>query len=57
MEESVRRVWAALDREAARLSGITIADLFAAEPDRVDRMVVDVADLRVDFSRLSLIHI
>ena len=54
MEESVRRVWAALDREAARLSGITIADLFAAEPDRVDRMVVDVADLRVDFSRQRL---
>ena len=51
MEESVRRVWAALDREAARLSGITIADLFAVDSGRVDAMVVEAADLRVDFSR------
>ncbi|MFM7744165.1 MAG: glucose-6-phosphate isomerase, partial [Actinomycetota bacterium] len=54
MEESVRRVWAALDREAARLSAITIADLFAADPDRTAAMVVNAADLRVDFSRQRL---
>ncbi len=54
MEESVRRVWAALDREAARLSAITIADLFAADPDRAAAMVVNAADLRVDFSRQRL---
>lgn len=51
MEESVRRVWAALDREAARLSTVTIADLFATDPDRVARCVIEPADLRVDFSR------
>lgn len=54
MEESVRRVWAALDREAARLSAITIADLFAADPNRTAAMVVNAADLRVDFSRQRL---
>ncbi|MFM8387937.1 MAG: glucose-6-phosphate isomerase, partial [Actinomycetota bacterium] len=54
MEESVRRVWAAFDREAARLSTITIADLFAADPDRTAAMVVNAADLRVDFSRQRL---
>lgn len=51
MEESVRRAWAALDREAARLSGLTVADLFARDAGRVDALVVDAGDLRVDFSR------
>ena len=54
MEESVRRVWAALDREAARLSSTTIADLFASDPERVTRLVVPAADLRIDFSRQRL---
>ncbi len=54
MEESVRRVWAALDREATRLAGVTIADLFAADADRADSMVFPAADLRVDFSRQRL---
>jgi glucose-6-phosphate isomerase len=54
MEESVRRVWAALDREAARLAGVTIADLFAADAGRTDSMVFPAADLRVDFSRQRL---
>lgn len=51
MEESVRRVWAALDREAARLSGSTISELFDADPTRAQRLTFDLADLRVDFSR------
>lgn len=51
MEESVRRVWAAFDREAVRLSATTIAQLFEADPDRPGRLTFDLADLRVDFSR------
>lgn len=51
MEESVRRVWAALARESARLSGTTIAGLFDADSTRVERLTFDLADLRVDFSR------
>ena len=50
MEESVRRVWAALGRESARLSGITISDLFG-ESDRTERLTFGAGELRVDFSR------
>ena len=50
MEESVRRVWAALGRESARLSGSTISDLFG-EPDRVERFTFGAGELRADFSR------
>jgi len=51
MEESVRRVWAALARESARLSASTIADLFATDPTRTESLTFDLVDLRVDFSR------
>ena len=50
MEESVRRVWAALGREAGRLSGLSIADLFT-DGDRAEKFTFAAADLRVDFSR------
>jgi len=51
MEESVRRVWSALDREASRLSVASIADLFASDADRTSRFTLESADLRLDFSR------
>lgn len=51
MEESVRRVWAALHREAGRLSSNTIAELFAADAARTASFTFAVGDLRVDFSR------
>ena len=50
MEESVRRVWAALARDAARLGGTPIGGLFS-DPDRVSSLTFTAADLRVDFSR------
>lgn len=50
MEESVRRMWAALAREATRLSATTIAALFG-DAARVERLTFEAADLRADFSR------
>ncbi|MEY4364802.1 MAG: glucosephosphate isomerase [Actinomycetota bacterium] len=50
MEESVRRVWAALGRESTRLSGVSIADLFG-DAHRTERFTFVAADLRVDLSR------
>jgi glucose-6-phosphate isomerase len=51
MEESVRRVWAALGREAGRLSATSLRDLLSNEPHRAEHLTFDAADLRVDFSR------
>ena len=51
MEESVRRVWAALGREAGRLSSESLRGMLAEDPGRVDRFTFAAADLRVDFSR------
>jgi glucose-6-phosphate isomerase len=51
MEESVRRVWAALGREAGRLSATSLRELLSADPQRAERLTFDAADLQVDFSR------
>ena len=51
MEESVRRVWAALGREAGRMSGTALGDLLTGDPTRAERFTFEAADLRVDFSR------
>ena len=51
MEESVRRVWAALGREAGRMSSASLRDLLANDSRRVEALTFDAADLRIDFSR------
>ena len=42
--------WAALER----LERTTLAELFAAEPDRLERLVVEEAGIRFDFSRTHI---
>jgi glucose-6-phosphate isomerase len=54
MEESQRRVWAALAREAGRMSSTTLGDLLANDPERPARFTFGAADLRVDLSRQLL---
>ena len=51
MEESVRRLWAALGREAGRMSSASLRDLLSNDAGRAERLTFDAADLRVDFSR------
>ena len=48
------RAWAEFDRAAERASGVSIAGLFAAEPDRLERLRVDAAGLHIDLSKQSL---
>ena len=43
--------WKALGERAASGDGSDIAELFAAESDRLDRLTVQAADLRCDFSK------
>ncbi|MFN9927482.1 MAG: glucose-6-phosphate isomerase, partial [Phenylobacterium sp.] len=43
--------WAALDRAAAAARGRRIVDLFAAEPDRLDRLTLMAAGLLLDLSK------
>ena len=51
MEESERRVWAAVAREASRLATTTISALFESDPARADTLTFVAGDLRVDLSR------
>ena len=46
--------WAALEADARRLDGVSIADLFEAEPDRASTMTLTVAGISVDFSKNRL---
>ena len=48
------QAWAEFDRAAERASGVSIAGLFAAEPDRLERLRVDAAGLHIDLSKQSL---
>ena len=42
---------AALDAHRAAFAGTDVRDLFARDPDRVDRFTIEAAGLVVDFSR------
>ncbi len=48
------QAWAALRHEAARLGAIHLRDLFAADPDRFDRLSLRLDDLLVDISKEKL---
>jgi len=43
--------WAALSRHAEAIAATTLREHFAADPERAERMVYDVADLEVDLSK------
>ena len=43
--------WAALDRHRERLAGTHLRELFAADPGRARRYVLDACGLRLDYSR------
>lgn len=43
--------WDALDRHLGSLRGVTLRDLFRDDPTRGDELVVDVADLHIDYSK------
>ena len=43
--------WQALTIHATAQADVTIADRFAADPDRAERLTVDGAGLHVDFSK------
>src|SRR5450755_3279873 len=45
------RQWAALTAHAATLHDVHLRDLFAKQPDRGERLVVDVAGLHIDYSK------
>ncbi|HEX8193089.1 MAG TPA: glucose-6-phosphate isomerase, partial [Allosphingosinicella sp.] len=46
--------WAKFEATAASAGDQTLASLFAAEPDRVQRLALDVAGIRFDFSKTHL---
>jgi glucose-6-phosphate isomerase len=50
MSDATDQAWAALEG----LSATTLTDLFAAEPDRLSRLVVDETGIRFDFSKTHL---
>ena len=52
--DALDQAWADFDRAAERASGVSIAGLFAAEPDRLERLRVDTAGLHIDLSKQSL---
>jgi glucose-6-phosphate isomerase len=43
--------WAAVEQAAAQGRGRRLVDLFRDEPDRLDRLVLDAAGIRLDFSK------
>ena len=43
--------WAALEAAAAQARGGRLADLFNAEPDRLERLTLDAAGLHLDLSK------
>ncbi|MGQ0659637.1 glucose-6-phosphate isomerase [Sphingosinicella sp.] len=50
MNEAFDRAWAAVEE----LEPAPLADLFAAEPDRLQRLVIEEAGLRFDFAKTHL---
>ena len=51
---SPAQAWTAFDRSAERASGVSIAGLFALEPDRLDRMTMEAAGLHLDLSKQAM---
>jgi glucose-6-phosphate isomerase len=50
MEDAIDQDWAALES----VSSATLSELFAAEPDRLSRLVVEESGIRFDFSKTHL---
>ncbi len=50
---SLEAAWARFDAAAERGAGARILDLFAAEPDRLSRLVLEAAGVRLDLSKQS----
>jgi glucose-6-phosphate isomerase len=46
-----REAWSALERHAAEISKRHLRDLFAADPERGERMTAEAAGLHLDFSK------
>jgi glucose-6-phosphate isomerase len=49
--DALSRAWTAFDKAVTADAGTRIVDRFAAEPDRLARMALDVAGLRLDLSK------
>ena len=49
-----RPAWKALEAHHATVTDLHLRDLFADDPDRGDRMVVDAAGIRLDYSKNRL---
>jgi glucose-6-phosphate isomerase len=49
--QALSRAWSALDATAQKAAGLRIADLFSAEPDRLQALTLDAAGLTVDLSK------
>jgi glucose-6-phosphate isomerase len=49
--EALTAAWAAFDAAAERAAAVRIADLFAAEPDRLSRLTLTAAGLELDLSK------
>ena len=52
--DAIAAAWIAFDRAAERAAGAPIAALFDAEPDRLERLSLDVAGLHLDLSKQPL---
>ncbi len=52
--EPLDAAWAAFDRAVEQASGLSIAGLFQAEPERLQRLRVDAAGLHLDLSKQAL---
>lgn len=48
---AMKQAWAGIEREAARLAKISLADLFRADPGRVDAFTFAAPHLLADFSK------
>ncbi|MDX2276155.1 MAG: glucose-6-phosphate isomerase [Hyphomonadaceae bacterium] len=51
MTQSTTPAWTALEAQAARLAGVTLLDLFAADPQRVEKLTFAAPHLTADFSK------
>ncbi|MGE0180449.1 MAG: glucose-6-phosphate isomerase, partial [Sphingomonas sp.] len=50
MADDFDRAWTGVER----LEPMRLADLFAAEPDRLDRLVIEESGIRFDFAKTHL---
>jgi glucose-6-phosphate isomerase len=52
-EAALVTAWTSFDKAAEQAAGVHIADLFALEPERMQRMVLEAGPLRLDLSKQS----